>query len=132
MGAGDVYMRGHQKFGDAIRAAGLFAAGNIPFMLQNVGGTITRAMVCHMMATFPSATFHFIDSSEILKDEVVRERLEPINGLIRVPEKPGLGLTLDRDELERLSEPGIAADQAVDRQIAIRQLGRGCTIDTTP
>ena len=23
MGAGDVYMRGHQKFGDAIRAAGL-------------------------------------------------------------------------------------------------------------
>ena len=102
MGAGDVYMRGHQKFGEAIRAAGLFAAGNIPFMLQNVGGSITRAMVCHMMAAFPSATFHFIDSSETLKDEVVRERLEPVNGLIRVPEKPGLGLTLDRDELERL------------------------------
>ena len=60
-------------------------------------------MVCHMMATFPSATFHFVDSSEILKDEVVSERLEPVNGLIRVPEKPGLGLTLDRDELERLT-----------------------------
>jgi hypothetical protein len=28
--------------------------------------------------------------------------LEPINGFLRVPEKPGLGLTLDRDALERL------------------------------
>ena len=30
------------------------------------------------------------------------ERLEPINGFVRVPEKPGLGITLDRNELERL------------------------------
>ena len=121
MGAGDVYMRGHQKFGEAIRAAGLFAAGNIPFMLQNVGGSITRAMVCHMMAAFPSATFHFIDSSETLKDEVVRERLEPVNGLIRVPEKPGLCLTLDPRRVGTAKEQGIATHQAVDRQIAIRR-----------
>ena len=103
----DVYMRGHQKIGAAIRAAGLFAAGNIPFMLQNVGGTITRAMVSHMTAAFPTATFHFINSGEILKEDVVKERLEPINGFIRVPEKPGLGLTLDRDELERLKNQGL-------------------------
>ena len=99
-----MYVRGHQKIGAAIRAAGLFAAGNIPFMLQNVGGTITRAMVCHMMAAFPTATFHFLDSSEILQDDVVHERLEPVNGLIRVPEKPGLGLMLDRGELVRLAK----------------------------
>ena len=102
MGAGDVYMRGHQKIGAAIRAAGLFAAAGKPFMLQNVGGTITRAMVCHMSAAFSTTTFHAIDSSEILADDVVEERLEPVNGFIRVPEKPGLGLTLNRGELERL------------------------------
>ena len=104
MGAGDIYMRGHQKIGMAARAAGLFAAGNIPFMLQNVGGTITRTMVAHMMAAFPTATFHLVTSSEIWKRDVVHQRLEPTNGFVRVPEKPGLGLTLDRGELERLKE----------------------------
>jgi len=32
---------------------------------------------------------------------VVEERLQPVNGFIRVPEEPGLGLTLDREALER-------------------------------
>ena len=103
MGAADAYMLGHWRIGDAIGKAGLFAAGNIPFMLQNTGGTITRAMTAHMMAAFPSANFHFIDASETGKDDVVAERLEPVNGFVRVPEKPGLGLTLKRGELKRLA-----------------------------
>ena len=98
----DAYMLGHSRIGDAIRRAGLFAADNSPFMLQNVGGTITRAMTTHMMAAFPTAIFHFFADTETWKDDVVEERLEPINGFLRVPEKPGLGLTLDRDALERL------------------------------
>ena len=102
MGPADAYMLGHPMIGDAIRRAGLFAAGNMPFMVQNVGGTITRAMTTHMMAAFPSANFHFIDCAEITDDDVTVERLSPINGFVRVPEKPGLGLTLDRDALARL------------------------------
>ncbi len=98
----DVYMLGHQKIGIAISRAGLFAADNSPFMLQNVGGNITRAMTTHMMAAFPSANFHFISDTETWKSDVVAERLEPINGFVRVPKSPGLGVTLDRDELERL------------------------------
>ena len=98
----DIYMLGHSRIGDAIRRAGLFAADNSPFMLQNVGGTITRTMTTHMMAAFPTATFHFFADTETWQDDVVQERLEPINGFLRVPEKPGLGLTLDRDALERL------------------------------
>ncbi len=102
MGAADAYMLGHSQIGTAMRRAGLFAAGNIPFMLQNVGGTITLAMTTHMMAAFPSATFHTISATETWKSDVVNERLEPINGLVPVPEQPGLGLTLDREALERL------------------------------
>ena len=49
----DAYMLGHQVIGEAVRRAGLFAADNSPFMLQNVGGNITRAMTAHMMAAFP-------------------------------------------------------------------------------
>ena len=102
MGAGDAYIRGHQLIGAAVRQAGLFAAGNIPFMLQCVGTTITRAMTTHMMAAFPSATFPFQSDTETWKDDVVKERLDPVNGFVRVPETPGLGVTLDRDALERL------------------------------
>ena len=102
MGAADAYMLGHSRIGDAMRRAGLFAAGDIPFMLQNVGGNITRAMTTHMMAAFPSANFHFFSDCETWKSDVAKERLEPVNGFIRVREEPGLGVSLDRDELERL------------------------------
>ena len=88
--------------GEVIRRAGVFAAGDLPFMLQNIGGNITRAITCHQMAAFPTASFHFCSDCETWKSDVVKERLEPVNGFLRVPEKPGLGLTLDRDELERL------------------------------
>ena len=98
----DIYMLGHSRIGDAVRRAGLFAADNSPFMLQNVGGNITRAMTVHMMSAFPSATFHFFSDTETWKSDVVTEPLEPVNGFLRVPDAPGLGVTLDRDELERL------------------------------
>ena len=104
MGAADAYMLGHQKIGTAVRSAGLFAAGNMPFMLQNAGGAITRAMTTHMMAAFPSAHFHFVDAGETLREDVVVAPLRLVNGFVRVPEEPGLGVTLDRRELERLSQ----------------------------
>ena len=33
---------------------------------------------------------------------MVEESLDPINGFVRVLEKPGLGLTLDREALKRM------------------------------
>ena len=84
----------------AIRRAGLFEAANVPFMLQNVGGDITRAMTTHMQAAFPTASFHFISTSERWKSDVVKSRMQPVNGLLRVPEKPGLGVELDEAELD--------------------------------
>ena len=100
----DIYMLGHYKIGVAIRRAGLFAAANVPFMVQNVGGQITRAMSTHMQAAFKTASFHFHGDAETWKSDVVKERLEPVKGFLRVPEKPGLGVTLDREELERLKK----------------------------
>ncbi len=102
MSAADAYMLGHPKLGDAISRSGLFAAGNMPFMIQSTGGTITRAMTTHMMAAMPSANFHFIDCAEIVVVDVTVERLKPINGFVRVPEEPGLGVSLDREALARL------------------------------
>lgn len=102
--AADAYMLGHHRIGKAMRSAGLFEAAEMPFMLQNVGGNMTRAMTTHMQCAFKGASFHFIDSSEQWKSDIVNERLEPVNGLIRVPEKPGLGVTLNAAELDRLKK----------------------------
>ncbi len=99
--AADAYMLGHARIGTAIQRAGLFAAANIPFMLQNVGGEITKSMVTHMQAAFPAADFHFVTSSERWKTDVVSGKTDPVNGFVRVPESPGLGVTLDREALKR-------------------------------
>ncbi|MBT4098959.1 MAG: hypothetical protein HOM68_06920 [Gemmatimonadetes bacterium] len=103
MGSADIYMLGHARIGDALRKAGLFAAGNIPFMLQNVGGNITRAMTCHMMAAAPTGNFHFFSDCETWSEDVVEENPQPLNGHLRVSERPGLGVTLNRGALERLA-----------------------------
>ena len=100
--AADAYMLGHARIGTARRRAGLFAAAEIPFMLQNTGGHITQAMTTHMQAAFKTANFHFGCATEIWKSDVVTERKDPTNGVLRVSERPGLGVTLDRAELERL------------------------------
>ena len=98
----DAYMLGHSRIGDAVWRAGLFAANDSPFMLQNTGSDITRAMTVHMMAAFPSANFHFVSATEILRDRFVTEPLDPVNGMIRVSEKPGLGVELDMEQVDRL------------------------------
>ena len=39
-------------------------------MLQNTGGNLTRRMVTSMMAVFPTATFHTVQSNEIVANDV--------------------------------------------------------------
>ena len=102
MGAVDGCIEGHGKIADAIRLAGLCAAGNLPFSLQHVGGTITQAKNLHLMAASPTGTQHCGSGTEIFRSDPVVRRLEPVNGCVRIPEEPGLGVELDHAELERL------------------------------
>ncbi|MBM3783690.1 MAG: hypothetical protein FJW30_04975 [Acidobacteria bacterium] len=102
--AADGYILGNSQIGYVLRHAGLFAMLETPFSWQNTGGTITRAMTLHMQAACKTAYLHFNNDTESWKEDVVKERLQPVNGLIRVPETPGLGLTLDRESLERLKK----------------------------
>ena len=100
--AADGYIIGHDKLGDVLRRAGLFAAANVPFTIQWVGGNITRAMLIHMQAAFKTAKFHIVCASETNAHDVINESLEPTNGFVRVLEKPGLGITINREALEEL------------------------------
>ena len=126
----DAYMLGHSKIGDAVRRAGLFAANESPFMLQNTGSDITRAMNVHMMAAFPSASFHFVNATtEVSSERFVTEPLDPINGSIRVPEQPGLGVELDMAKVRRLEQIEPAAKP---RFIIVSKYDHGPTLYTRP
>jgi len=126
----DAYMLGHSKIGDAVRRAGLFAANESPFMLQNTGSDITRAMNVHMMAAFPSASFHFVNATtEVSSERFVIEPLNPINGFIRVPEQPGLGVELDMVEVRRLEQ---IEPMAKPRFIIVSKYDHGPTLYTRP
>lgn len=100
--AADGYIIGHNKLNQVMQRAGLFAAARVPFMIQWVGGQITRAMTTHMQAAFQAASLPFHSDCETWKSDVTNERLEPVNGFLRVPETPGLGVTLDHAQLDRL------------------------------
>ena len=100
--AADGYIIGHAKLGTVMQSAGLFAAANVPFTIQWVGGNMTLAMLLHMQAAFKTASQHIICAAETVSSDVVKERFVPTNGMVRVPESPGLGVTLDRDTLEQL------------------------------
>ena len=94
LGPTDSYMLGHAPVGQVIERAGLFEALNVPFMMQNVGGNITRAFVAHMSAAMPRATLHHVNATNLWAEDVVTPVLEVGGGMISVPEEPGLGLTL--------------------------------------
>jgi L-alanine-DL-glutamate epimerase-like enolase superfamily enzyme len=103
LGLADGYMLGHAPVGQVIRRAGLFEAANAPFMLQNTGGNIMRAFITHMAGVFPMATLHHVVGTDLWAEDVVTPTLEVKGGTVAVPEGPGLGVTLDRDALERWS-----------------------------
>ena len=126
----DAYMLGHAKIGDAVRKAGLFAASGSPFMLQNTGSDITRAMTVHMMATFPSANFHFVNATtEVSSERFVTEPLDPLNGFIRVPERPGLGVELDMEAVKRLAQ---IEPMPKPRFMIVCKYASGATLYTRP
>ena len=97
----DGYMIGHSPVGLVISQSGLYEAANVQFMMQNVGGNTMRAMVAHMAAVFPLATLHHFNDCHIWAEDVVTPVFKVSGGAVRVPETPGLGVTLDRQALER-------------------------------
>ena len=101
LGLADAYMMGHTPIGKLIMRAGLFEAANVPFMMQNTGGNVTRALVVHMASVFPTATLHHVTATDLWAEDVVTPALKVEGGTVAVPEGPGLGVTLDREALDR-------------------------------
>jgi len=97
----DGYMAGHAAIGVAAKAAAVADATNTPFMLQQGGGTINQAFLAHEVAAFKMAVLDHVNLDNLYKDDVTTERFSVVGGSIAVPKGPGLGVTLDREKLEK-------------------------------
>ncbi len=63
---------------------------------------ITIAASLHALAACPEAgLFEYCMSGSPLRHELTNERFEVVDGWVRVPEAPGLGVTLNQATLER-------------------------------
>jgi L-alanine-DL-glutamate epimerase-like enolase superfamily enzyme len=102
MGLADGYMLGHSSVDRVVRRAGLFEAANVPFMMQNIGGAITQSFIVHMASAMDRATLHHVTCENLWAEDVVSPRFRVIGGRVDVGKGPGLGVTVDRDALERL------------------------------
>jgi hypothetical protein len=109
---------------EAMRVGSLAEAANTPFMLQQVGGNITLAFLAHEASVLRMATIDHVNCCHIWKDDVTFERLPVVGGRVRVPEGPGLGITLDRD---RLKQYAAAPRPRRDRFLARMRCANGLT-----
>jgi L-alanine-DL-glutamate epimerase-like enolase superfamily enzyme len=132
MGVADGYMLGHAPIGQVVSRAGLFESANTPFMIQNVGGNITRAMVVHMAAAFEQATLHHITDTFAWEEDVVHHPFEVIGGTVSVPEEPGLGVQLDRDILAKLKAADPMPMPMPMPRALLRIISDGLTIYSRP
>ena len=81
--------------------ASVAAQMNKPFFLQMVGTGITNAFMLHFAATLSHANWPAVTCHEIYVDDLLKERVEVLNGYARVPEAPGLGIEVDEEAIAR-------------------------------
>jgi L-alanine-DL-glutamate epimerase-like enolase superfamily enzyme len=105
----DGFMAGHAPVGEAIRLAAMAETTNTPFMLQQSGGTIIQAFPAHEAAVFKMATIDHVDACHLWKEDVTVETMPVVTGSVAVPDKPGLGVTLDLRNMPKRPGPSRAA-----------------------
>ncbi len=87
-----------------LRSAAIAQTEGIPVWIQIAGLSLgvaaafaTHACTVIPNATLPADTLHFLREDDLLKDHP----LTPVEGAVRVPEGPGLGVELDEKAVER-------------------------------
>ncbi len=83
------------------RQAALAEAFNKPFWLQMVGTGITTAFAVHLGSVLSHAQLPYITCHELWKHDLLKKRLDVIDGHIQVSDAPGLGIEVDEKAVEK-------------------------------
>ena len=82
-----------------LRTNALCTSFEQPFWLQMVGTGITTAYCVHLGAVLSQAELPAITCHELWESDLLETRLEVVDGMINVPDSPGLGISVDEDAL---------------------------------
>lgn len=97
------------------KIAALAAAHRVPISFHTWGDAVALAASIHLSAAIPECTVMELDYTyNPLRAELLREPLEVKSGFMTPPDKPGLGIELDADALERFAFSGV-------EELAVRQ-----------
>ncbi|HEU5015450.1 MAG TPA: mandelate racemase/muconate lactonizing enzyme family protein [Roseiflexaceae bacterium] len=84
-----------------LQQGALAAAFDKPFWLQMVGTGLTTAMSAHLGAVLPRAQWPSVNCLNNYADDLLTEPLTIQGGYLKVPDAPGLGITVDEQALAR-------------------------------
>jgi D-galactarolactone cycloisomerase len=97
------------------KIAVLGASHRVPISFHTWGDAVALAASIHLSAAIPECTVMELDYTyNPLRAELLRQPLEVESGFLVPPDKPGLGIELDADALERFAFSGV-------EELAIRQ-----------
>jgi len=109
--AADIILVDHHRNGGLTgmkKAAAMVEAAGMP-VYKHSGGelSISTAAATHALSTIPNnllanQTYWQFLQGDIVREPIAKELLE--NGYLEVPDRPGLGVTLDRDKLAHYHE----------------------------
>lgn len=84
-----------------LRQAHICQEANKPFWLQLVGTGVTTTWAAHFGAVLPQAKWPAITCMNIYESQLIEPAIELRGGFMRTPERPGLGIDVDLDAVEK-------------------------------
>lgn len=84
-----------------LRQQALAQAANMPFWLQLVGTGLTTTFAQHLGAVCSHAQWPAVTCLNMYRHNLLTRQIEVQGGYVRVPEEPGLGITVDEDALRQ-------------------------------
>jgi len=98
-----------------LRDGALSAEAQLPFWLQLVGNGLMTTWAAHVGAVLSHATWPAITCMNLYSHPLLSAPIEVVGGYHRVPEGPGLGVTVDEDAVERYRVPDEAQKPFADK-----------------
>ena len=97
----DGFVVGHGAT-ELMQAGTVAALANKPFWLQLVGTGITAAWSLQFGGALSHATWPAVNCHQLYQHTLLTEPIQVEDGLARVSDRPGLGVELDRHNIEKL------------------------------
>jgi galactonate dehydratase len=96
----DVFIVGAGVNG-TMRLGKLIGVADKPFWLQNVGSGVTAAFALHFAAVLSHARQPAVNCHQLYVHPLIKPALHVENGMVPIPDTPGLGVDLDEEAVER-------------------------------